>query len=193
MTTSNSINSRSTGYLLLKAHNIFLWVAAQSPSWPTCGSEADAHAGSNAAHYIYTTRQVQYKRLFEMAAAPVNHRGAAHDWQFCRIDHNSGCGQDTVGFALVVGFSMLADGKGAADNIQVNDCAVRSLHTRMPQMFGIWRFPCFRRLVHCLKGCPSFCTETALARSDPAVIADAYQPPGKAGRLSFHRRVTRNP
>jgi len=55
------------------------------------------------AHYIYTTLQVQYKRLFEMAATLINHSGAAHDWQFCRIDRKTGCGQDTGGFALAVG------------------------------------------------------------------------------------------
>jgi len=62
-----------------------------------------ARARPNAAHYIYTTRQVQYKRLFEMAAGQIKHSGAAHDWQFCRIDQQTGCGQDTSGFALAVG------------------------------------------------------------------------------------------
>jgi hypothetical protein len=98
MTTSNSINSRSTGYLLLKAHSIFLYAAYK----PTRGALI-ARARSNGAHYIYTTWQVQYKRSFEMAAGQIKHSCAAHDWRFCRIDRQSRCGQDTGGFALVVG------------------------------------------------------------------------------------------
>ncbi|TNF79295.1 hypothetical protein FGE05_25915 [Pseudomonas sp. ICMP22404] len=56
-----------------------------------------------AAHYIYTTLKVQYKRLFEIAAGQINHRRAAYDWPFCRIDRNRRSGQDTGGFALAVG------------------------------------------------------------------------------------------
>jgi hypothetical protein len=53
------------------------------------------------AHYIYTTLAVQYKRLFELAASLINHRGGARDWQFCRIDQKRRSGQDTGGFALI--------------------------------------------------------------------------------------------
>ncbi len=55
------------------------------------------------AHYIYTTLQVQYKRLFELAAGLINQRRETQDWPICRIDRKRRCGQDTGGFALAVG------------------------------------------------------------------------------------------
>jgi hypothetical protein len=91
--------SRSTGYLLLKAqrHNFFI-------------RQLDRHAEGRypgvipkGAHYIYTTSQVQYKRLFESAETLINHSEAACDWRLCRIDPTTRCGQDTGGFALTPG------------------------------------------------------------------------------------------
>ncbi|POA51117.1 hypothetical protein C1889_28555 [Pseudomonas sp. FW507-12TSA] len=69
--------------------------------WGERGGTADLSLW--AAHYIYTTPSVQYKRLFEIAAGQVNQRSAAHERPFCRIDRKRCSGQDTVGFALAVG------------------------------------------------------------------------------------------
>jgi hypothetical protein len=65
---------------------------------------------------------------------------------------------------------MIVDGEGAADKIQVNDCAVRSLHTRMPQMFGIWRFPCFRCLVARFKRTERVIRSVPIGRSRQVIL-----------------------
>ncbi|MGR4042482.1 hypothetical protein FW796_24095 [Pseudomonas sp. 910_21] len=70
-------------------------------AWGEKGRTADLSLW--AAHYIYTTLSVQYKRLFEFAAAQINQRSAAYKRLFCRIDRKRRSGQDTVGFALAVG------------------------------------------------------------------------------------------
>ncbi|WP_223113311.1 hypothetical protein [Pseudomonas syringae] len=57
----------------------------------------------NGTHYIYTTVRVQYKRLFESAAALINQRRQTQDWPIWRIDQKRRCGQDTGGFAFAVG------------------------------------------------------------------------------------------
>ncbi|TKJ84656.1 hypothetical protein PkoCFBP13504_12100 [Pseudomonas koreensis] len=41
--------------------------------------------------------------MFESAPAQRNQRSAAYEWSFCCIDRNRRSGQDTGGFALVVG------------------------------------------------------------------------------------------
>ncbi len=72
-TTSNSMYSRSTGFLLLKARRVcfVLWVSRMPAHGGGSGSRARGglHRIVLAAHYIYTTWRVQYKRLFEYAAA----------------------------------------------------------------------------------------------------------------------------
>ncbi|MGV6395450.1 hypothetical protein ACTUVN_000492 [Pseudomonas caspiana] len=87
-----------------------------------------------------------------MAATQINPSGAAHDWQFCRIDRKTGCGQDTGGFALAVGLTLpelhLCCVTSALQKIQVTNNAVRSLHARLRQMYGIW--PLSLVLVACL-------------------------------------------
>src|SRR5476651_979637 len=68
MTTSNSMYSRSTGYLLLKAQQAFFLMGGGSVSHPSSlqSEHAMTHLSLSVAHYIYTTGSVQYKRLFEL-------------------------------------------------------------------------------------------------------------------------------
>jgi len=67
-----------------------------------------SHLSLWVAHYIYTTLSVQYKRLFEMAQSQRNQSHAAYERLFCRIDRNRCSGQDTVGFALAVGWLVVS-------------------------------------------------------------------------------------
>ncbi|TFF40478.1 hypothetical protein E3U47_12640 [Pseudomonas sp. RIT623] len=66
--------SRSTGSLLLKAHRCclsFMSAHGHARHCRCCSFAGDGlHRFVLAAHYIYTTWRVQYKRLFEFAGGP---------------------------------------------------------------------------------------------------------------------------
>ena len=67
-----------------------------------------SHLSLWVAHYIYTTASVQYKRLFELAQSQRNQSHAPYERLFWRIDRNRRSGQDTVGFALAVGWLLVS-------------------------------------------------------------------------------------
>src|SRR5450830_1282848 len=68
MTTSNSIYSRSTGYLLLRLTGFFSngWRLGVVTVIAALTGQADDHLSLSVAPSIYTTLSVQYKRLFEL-------------------------------------------------------------------------------------------------------------------------------
>ena len=148
------------------------------------------------AHYIYTTLQVQYKRLFEMAETLIKHRDTTCDWRFCRIDPNRCSGQDTGGFALAVGWPL-------ANGIPLKAARAPCCKpARSPVYRGDAGGVQFTRMVRRwlgLRGSSGcFLPNSPLSNDEYAVFkgvlyTDVYPSPGRAGRFSFHRRVTRNP
>src|SRR5471030_3474433 len=65
MTTSNSMYSRSTGYLLLKAQQFFflileVWCRIHESQHNAARGQSISHLSLWVAHYIYTTPSVQY-------------------------------------------------------------------------------------------------------------------------------------
>ncbi|RBL70607.1 hypothetical protein C3E98_016315 [Pseudomonas sp. MWU13-2625] len=140
------------------------------------------HLSLQAAHYIYTTLSVQYKRLFESAPAQRNQRSAAYERPFCRIDRNRRSGQDTGGFALAVG------------RLAVSRAPLKTGH----RQYKVMRSASPARSLHTVQ--INDLLVTTDERSSPpagvfrgALVPDEHQPPGSPRRLSFHRRVTRNP